>query len=219
MLRLKIVDFKGPVMALLDFEALASAPLEHEPYEHLVVRDFVPRTHMKEVFDSYPAIAQPGSFPLSTLKYGGVFAKLIEELDSPAFREPLEAKFGVDLKGKPTMFTARGQCRADDGKIHTDSKTKILTVLLYLNDDWMRDGGRLRLLTSGEDIEAVAKEIPPDFGTLLVFKRSDKSWHGHLPYEGPRRAIQMNWVTSGRVKAWEQFRHKVSAAVKRGAAA
>ena len=29
----------------------------------------------------------------------------------------------------------------------------------------------------------------------------------------------MNWVTSGRVKAWEQFRHKVSAAVKRGAAA
>ncbi|HWE45975.1 MAG TPA: 2OG-Fe(II) oxygenase [Caulobacteraceae bacterium] len=206
-------------MALLDIEALARTPLEHEPYEHLVVRDFVPRENMQAVFASYPEIGLPGSFPLTTLKYGGVFADLIAELDSPAFREPLEEKFGVELAGKPTMFTARGQCRSDDGKIHTDSKTKILTVLLYLNDDWMTDGGRLRLLTSGEDIDAVAKEIPPDFGTLLVFKRSEKSWHGHLPYEGPRRAIQMNWVTSGRVKAWEQFRHKVSAAVKRGAAA
>ena len=206
-------------MALLDIEALARTPLETEPYEHLIVRNFVPRANMQAVFASYPEIAQPGSFPLTTLKYSGVFADLIAELDSPAFREPLEQKFGVELADKPTMFTARGQCRSEDGKIHTDSKTKILTVLLYLNDDWMTDGGRLRLLTSGEDIEAVAKEIPPDFGTLLVFKRSEKSWHGHLPYEGPRRAIQMNWVTSGRVKAWEQFRHKVSAAVKRGAAA
>ena len=206
-------------MALLDFEALARTPLEHEPYEHLVVRDFVPRANMAPVFESYPQIAQPGSFPLTTLKYGGAFADLIAELDSPAFREPLEQKFGVDLKGKPTMFTARGQCRAEDGQIHTDSKTKILTVLLYLNDDWMTEGGKLRLLNSGDSVDDFAKEIPPNFGTLLVFKRSEKSWHGHLPYEGPRRAIQMNWVTSGRVKAWEQFRHKVSAAVKRGAAA
>ena len=206
-------------MALLDFEALARTPLEHEPYEHLVVRDFVPRASMQAVFDGYPEIAQPGSFPLTTLKYGGVFADLIAELDSPAFREPLEAKFAVDLKGKPTMFTARGQCRAEDGQIHTDSKTKILTVLLYLNEDWMTEGGRLRLLTNGEDVNAAAKEVPPDFGTLLVFKRSEKSWHGHLPYEGPRRVVQMNWVTSRRVVAWEQFRHKVSAAVKRGAAA
>ncbi|HEY3814244.1 MAG TPA: 2OG-Fe(II) oxygenase [Caulobacteraceae bacterium] len=206
-------------MALLDFDALARTPLEHEPYEHLVLRDFVPRSAMQAVFAGYPEIAQPGSFPLTTLKYDGVFADLIEELDSPAFREPLEQKFGVDLKGKPTMFTARGQCRLGDGQIHTDSKTKILTVLLYLNDDWMTEGGKLRLLNSGASVDDVAKEIPPDFGTLLVFKRSEKSWHGHLPYEGPRRVIQMNWVTSGRVKAWEQFRHKVSAAVKRGGAA
>jgi hypothetical protein len=206
-------------MALLDLKALAAAPLEREPYEHLVVRDFVPRAQMKAVVDSYPEIGLPGSFPLTTLKYGGVFADLIAELDGEGFRRPLEEKFGVDLTGKPTMFTARGRCRAEDGKIHTDSKTKILTVLLYLNEDWMTDGGRLRLLTNGEDVNAAAKEIPPDFGTLLVFKRSDHSWHGHLPYEGPRRVVQMNWVTSGRVKAWEQFRHRVSAAVKRGAAA
>jgi SM-20-related protein len=205
-------------MALLDFAALAATPLETEPYEHLIVRDFVPRENMTAVVDSYPQIAQPGSFPLTTLKYDGAFAALIAALDSEAFRRPLEEKFGVDLSDKPTMFTARGRCRLEDGQIHTDSKTKILTVLLYLNEDWMTEGGKLRLLTNGEDVNAVAKEIPPDFGTLLVFKRSERSWHAHLPYEGPRRVVQMNWVTSKRVVAWEQFRHKVSAAVKRSGA-
>ena len=49
----------------------------------------------------------------------------------------------------------------------------------------------------------------------LVFRRSDNSWHGHKPFAGPRRVVQMNWVTSNRTAAWQQFRHRVSAAVKR----
>jgi hypothetical protein len=61
----------------------------------------------------------------------------------------------------------------------------------------------------------MAKEVPPDFGSLLVFKRSEKSWHGHPKYEGPRRVVQMNWVTSQDVVAKEQARHKVSAFFKR----
>ena len=131
----------------------------------------------------------------------------------------MEEKFGLDLEGKATMFTARGRCRAEDGKIHTDSKSKIITVLLYMNEDWAPQGGRLRLLRDGENLENWAREVPPGFGTLLLFKRSERSWHGHLPFEGPRRVIQMNWVTSSRVAAWEQFRHKVSAATKRLTAA
>jgi SM-20-related protein len=205
-------------MALLNFDALEAAPLEREPYEHVLVSNVVPREHMAAVIEAYPHIDKPGSFPLSTLTYGEAFDRLIAELDSERFRKLAEDKFGVDLEGKPTMFTARGQCKAEDGQIHTDSKTKILTILLYLNDDWMTEGGRLRLLNNGQDLDAAAKEIAPDFGTMLIFKRSENSWHGHLPYEGPRRVVQMNWVTSKRVAAWEQFRHKVSAAVKRAAA-
>ena len=204
-------------MSLLNFEALEAAPLETAPFEHLVVTDFVSREHMGAIASSYPQIDQPGSFPLDTLTYGPEFTALIEELDSPRFRKLAEEKFGLDLTGRPSMFTARGQCRGEDGKIHTDSRSKILTILLYLNDDWMREGGRLRLL-EGDNIDAVAREIPPDFGTMLMFRRSENSWHGHLPYEGPRRVVQMNWVVSKRRVVWEQFRHKVSAAVKRAAA-
>jgi SM-20-related protein len=48
-----------------------------------------------------------------------------------------------------------------------------------------------------------------------VFRRSDRSWHGHETYEGQRKVIQMNWVVSGQAAAWEQFRHRISATAKR----
>jgi hypothetical protein len=141
---------------------------------------------------------------------------LIDEMNGPAFRRSVEQKFGVDLSGAPTMFTLRGRCDARDGRIHTDSKKKIITVLVYLNDQgWDAAGGRLRLLRSGQDLNATAAEVSPEFGSLLVFRRSDRSWHGHEAYVGPRRVLQMNWVVSDKVAAWEQWRHKLSAAVKR----
>jgi hypothetical protein len=200
---------------MLDLDALNAAPLKTEPYQHLVLPGFVPRAQAPALIASYPEIAQPGSFPLDTLKVEGAFEALIAELDDAPFRKAVEAKFGMDLADKPTMFTARGRCRAEDGKIHTDSKTKLITVLLYLNEAWDAQGGQLRLLRNGENLDDYASELPPDFGTLLIFKRADNSWHGHLPFEGPRRVVQMNWVTSSRVAAWEQFRHKLSAGVKR----
>ena len=43
------------------------------------------------------------------------------------------------------VTTLRGYSRKKDGKIHTDSKTKILTVLLYLNENWLDINGNLRL--------------------------------------------------------------------------
>jgi hypothetical protein len=163
----------------------------------------------------YPAVDKPGSFALDDVPVRGAFAELIEALKSDAFRAAIEAKFGLSLAGLPTTFTVRGQSGPDDGNIHTDSKTKVITVLLYLNPAWAPDEGRLRLLRSGEDLEAVAAEVPPDFGTLLVFRRSERSWHGHRLFIGPRRVVQMNWVISQRVAGWQMFRHRISAAVKR----
>lgn len=202
-------------MSYLDIAALEAMPLQTDPYEHVVVKDFVAERFADELIDSYPAIDNPGSFPLDTLRFGSAFGALIEEMNGEAFRKAVSDKFDVDLEGKATMFTARGRCRSEDGKIHTDSKTKIITVLLYMNRSWDDQGGRLRLLRNGENLDDYACELPPGFGTLLVFKRSETSWHGHLPYEGQRRAVQMNWVTSHNVARWEQFRHKVSAVAKR----
>jgi hypothetical protein len=202
-------------MGLLKFDALAKTPLATDPYTYVVVEDFLDKAAMDKILGGFPEMPDAGSFPLSELTVGPGLQAVFDALDGPEFRKAIEAKFGLDLKGRATMFTLRGRCDTRDGRIHTDSKKKIITVLLYLNEDWQEEGGRLRLLRSGEDLEAVAAEVPPKFGTLLVFKRSDNSWHGHETYVGPRKVIQMNWVVSDMVASWEQLRHRISAAAKR----
>jgi hypothetical protein len=202
-------------MTYLDLAALEAAPLARDPFDYLILPNFVRADQAAAISRDYPALTQPGSFTLEDVTVRGALAGLIAELDGPAFRDAIERKFDLDLSASPTLFTVRGVCGSGDGQIHTDSKTKIITVLLYLNEAWAPDGGRLRLLRNGENLEDPVAEVPPDFGTLLVFRRSDNSWHGHKPFEGPRRVVQMNWVTSSRVAAWQQLRHRVSAAVKR----
>ena len=144
---------------------------------------------------------------------------VIDELDSEEFEAVIADKFDVALDGRPKMYSLRGYTRAKDGSIHTDSKDKIITVLLYLNENWQQVGGRLRILRDGANVDNFVAEVPPDNGTLLVFKRSDTSWHGHHPFEGPRRSLQMNWMTSEGSKGWHKVRHSISAVVKKLTAA
>jgi len=202
-------------MTYLNLEALAATPVVREPFDYLILKNFVRPGQAEAIGRDYPRIDKPGSFTPEDVGVSGALAGLIAELDGPAFRAAIARKFGLDLADYPTMFTVRGMCGADDGQIHTDSKTKVITVLLYLNPAWAPDGGRLRLLRNGEDLDDMIAEVPPDFGTLLVFRRSETSWHGHKPFVGPRRVLQMNWVVSTRSAAWHHFRHRVSAAVKR----
>ncbi|MBF9233078.1 2OG-Fe(II) oxygenase family protein [Microvirga alba] len=202
-------------MNYLDLDALAETPLTSQPFEHVIVPNFVPRDAFRKVVNDFPTVPGAGSHPPAELKIKGHFAELIRELHADAFREAVEEKFDVDLAGRPTMYTVRGFLRMKDGAIHTDSTTKIITVLLYLNEDWDHDGGRLRLLKNGTDLEDYVAEIPPVNGTLLVFRRSNNSWHGHKPHEGRRRAIQFNWVTEQRVVTKEQSRHRLSTRIKK----
>ena len=112
------------------------------------------------------------------------------------------------------MITARGRCGTRDGNIHTDAVTKIITVLIYMNPHWEEAGGCLRLLRSPTDIEDVLAEVPPVEGTLIAFRRSDNSYHGHKPFIGPRRVIQFNWVTDRGTVGREILRHRASSWVK-----
>jgi hypothetical protein len=197
-------------MPLLD-----ATPLQRDPFDYLIVPSLVRRERLDDVVSDFPAVPGPGSHPLDELVIKGHFKALMDELESAPFRAAIEHKFGIDLSGKPTMYTVRGFTRQSDGSIHTDSKTKIITVLLYLNQQWEADGGRLRLLRDSSNLDNYVAEVPPTDGTLLVFRRADNSWHGHQPFAGPRRTIQMNWVTSHKVVEMEQRRHRLSTRIKR----
>jgi len=202
-------------MSLLDIDALRATPLKRDPYDYFVVEHFVKPDVFAKVVADFPEIESTGSIPPSELDIKGKFKELLAEMNGPEFRKAIEEKFGLDLSSRPTMFTVRGNCARNNGKIHTDTESKIITVLLYMNQEWDKDGGRLRILRSGTDLNDMVEEVSPNGGTLLVFRRSDNSWHGHEPFEGPRRAIQMNWVRDEAVVDHEQRRHRFTMFLKR----
>jgi hypothetical protein len=199
----------------LDLAAFRATPLTRSTFDFLVVPGFVKAAARAAINADYPRIKRPGSFPLEELRYGPAFAALVEEMKGPAMKAAFEEKFGLDLTGRPAMLTARGLCWEKDGHIHTDAASKIITVLIYMNPSWEQAGGRLRLLRSPTDIEDVILEVPPIEGTLLAFRRSDNSWHGHKAFVGERRVIQFNWCTSAGVVRREILRHRVSSYLKK----
>ena len=204
-------------MDVLDLAAFRAAPLVRAPFDHLVLPGFVRPEARGPINADYPAVDTPGSYPLAQVSYGPAFRGLVDALEGPELRAAFADKFGMDLDGRPTTITVRGRCGTRDGNIHTDSLSKLITVLIYMNPAWEASGGRLRLLRSADDLEDVVAEVPPVEGTLVAFRRSDNSWHGHKPFVGPRRVIHLNWVTTQRAAKITGLRHGLSTAAKRAA--
>src|SRR5262249_38521002 len=149
------------------------------PFPHVIVPGFLPPPARALIGADYPKIDAPGSFPVADLRFGPGFHAFLGELEGAGFRAAMAEEFAIDLEGRPTMVTVRGQARARDGRIHNDSRSKLITVLIYMNEAWEAEGGRLRLLRSPDDLGSVVAEVPPEAGTLLAFRVTDNSWHGH----------------------------------------
>ncbi|MGH7124462.1 MAG: 2OG-Fe(II) oxygenase, partial [Stellaceae bacterium] len=149
----------------LDIQALARATRVDEPFPYIIVPGFLLPTGQAGLAADYPEIREAGSFPVGDLQFGCRFQAFLAELEGPKFRTAVERAFEVDLEGRPTMVTVRGHARPRDGRIHNDSRTKLITVLIYMNEAWEAEGGRLRLLRSPDDLDDVVAEVPPQAGT------------------------------------------------------
>ncbi|MEQ8355903.1 MAG: 2OG-Fe(II) oxygenase [Kiloniellaceae bacterium] len=201
-----------PALAL---DRFAATPLQRVPFDFLIVPGFLTTAALPAIERDFPEISSGGSFPAPSLKCGPAFTDLLGDLQGPAVTAAFAAKFELDLSGRPTMVTLRGQSRAKDGAIHTDSRSKLVTALIYLNSDWESDGGRLRMLNGANDLEDYAAEVPPEAGTLVAFRCAPEAYHGHKPFVGQRRSIQLNWLTDEAVLKRELKRHAFSAWTKR----
>ena len=199
---------------VLNPDALRKAPLVAEPFPHLIVDNIIRPETLTEVVGSFPRIDKRGSFPPEAVSYSGRFAILMREMHSVELRELIGERLGMDLKDKPPMLTVRGRTGKKDGRIHTDSKSKLVTVLLYLNPGWSATEGRLRLLYNDRDLSPYAAEVSPDAGRCLIFKVTPNCWHGHEPFDGERRTIQLNYVTSEEARERDLKRHRFSAFLK-----
>ena len=199
----------------MHLDRLTAATLSTDPFDFLYVPGMIDASELPEIVRDFPEVPAGGSFDVGTLDCGPAFQRLIAEIRSDAFRVPFEEKFGLHLSPYPLHITVRGHVRGKDGQIHVDSKDKILTGLIYLNLDWPESGGRLRLLRNGRDIENYALEIPPVAGNMVVFRRSENSWHGHLPSKNQRLSLQFNWVSGDAYVRRELARHRFSGWMKK----
>lgn len=188
-------------MEILDLSALDRTPLEHDPFDYVVVKDAVRSELLEALNRDYPEIDRPANYSPEDLQFGPAFQQLLDELDSPELETHVARKFGVSLEGATKTITVRKFSEPSDGNIHTDHWSKIITLLVYFNPEWTQEGGKLRFLRSPTDIEDFGAEVTPLGGTVLAFRRSDRSFHGYKAFDGERRMVQMSWVRSGRV-AW-----------------
>ena len=201
-------------MQLLDKNQLNLAKVDNNffPYFHVenALSNFLDSS---DLVKDFPDIDSGGSFPSDNLKEGDI-KKLVEELEGDEFKAILENKLGVNLKDAEVVTTLRGFSRFKDGKIHTDSQSKIVTVLLYLNKDWDNEIGNLRLLKKNNDLDNYIQEISSEYGNLVAFKVTDNCWHGFIPFEGKRLSIQLNYIYPKSLNI-HKIRHKLSASFKK----
>lgn len=181
-------------MPILNLDKLRATHLETDPFDFLIVPDIFSPDTLREINQDYPKIDTAANHALDNLSYGPAFGKLMGELQGAPLAQALGDKFDMNLPALPTTVTVRKYCERTDGNIHTDHKSKVVTVLVYFNEQWEHEEGQLRMLRSKDDIENYAAQVTPMGGTLLAFRRTDHSWHGHTRFVGERRMVQVNYL-------------------------
>jgi len=196
----------------------ADTQVRSEPFHFLVARDQLPEESAAELREDFPIYAGAGFFPYDAADCGPSMNRLVADLTDPAVATAVGTRLGIDNLGQyPTLVTLCRSLNKRHGTIHTDSKSKVATALLYLNESWPdTSDGCLRFLKRIDAIDDLAApEIKPLYGNFVVFKRADNSFHGHLPYEGERRVIQVAWLTSEEEKLRKTQRGKLSRLFKK----
>ncbi len=182
-------------LSTLDLDAVRAAPVTREPYAFTLGSGVLKADAVDAIRQDFPDIAKPGYLTVDEVALKGRFKALIDELESDAFSRILGEKFGVDLVSCPRLTTIMKRSQPKYGSIHTDGPSKVLTLLIYMNDAWDAPAaGRLRVLYDGKNYAPFAVEVPPTMGTMFAFLRADNSWHGHEPFEGERRVVQVAWL-------------------------
>jgi SM-20-related protein len=181
-------------MSLIDINAVRAAQLHTDPFDFMVAPGFLAPEALRQANADYPAIDTAANHALENLQYGPAFEALMAELRDSSFAAVLGERFDMDLVALPTTITVRKFCERTDGNIHTDHKSKVITVLVYFNEQWDHAEGQLRMLRGKDNIEDYVAQVPPLGGTLLAFRRTDHSWHGHTQFVGERRMVQLNYL-------------------------
>jgi hypothetical protein len=99
----------------------------------------------------------------------GAFATLLAEIEAGVLDRAMAEKFGIDFPGLPRLVTVRQTSVAHEGRPHTDSASKVATLLLYMHHGWVSPEGCIRVLRRESLADPVA-EMSPRGGQRLCLR-------------------------------------------------
>ena len=199
---------------MLNLEAIRNAEVHNDPFPFFYIPAVVEHERAVKLAHEFPQIDKGGSFNLNDVHISPAFQAFLDDFDRPEFRRVVCEKFDIDVMDRPMLITLRGYSRARDGRIHTDSKTKLVTLLVYLNEAWQPQTGRLRILRGPTDMEDYVAELLPGPTSMVAFRATENCWHGYPAHEGKRQSIQINFLTSDAAGSKHRFLHGLSARLK-----
>jgi len=127
---------------------------------------------------------------------------LAADLLMPSYRRAMMHLTGLDLSA--ALLEANITEYGADAWLgpHVDLRAKLLTHVLYFNQEWNReDGGCLSILRSANPAD-VACEVEPIVGNSVVLVRSDRSWHAVSRVRGAnRRAVNVIFHLPGSISS------------------
>ena len=178
------------------------AEVKSYPFSHFVVKNYLNEQNLKNVFIDLSALEQTTPTSVFKSNFGEKrewkkFPKelvhltgLLNYLSSNEFIESLQEKFKIpkDVKLCPDgSYDGGGYVISPPGSFlgyHADfnfsshaEKYRVLNVLIYMNEGYVREqGGILHLLDP--DSKTVEAEVTPEANTMLAFFTDDVSFHG-----------------------------------------
>ncbi len=204
----------APPLRLLDLRPFLDAPLRTDPYPHVIASGCLRPEALEPLRRDFPELRRSGFHPTDSFTPHGAFAELLAELEGRELAAAMTARFGIDFGALPRLITVRRISAAHEGTIHTDSTSKVATLLVYLHRGWSSPEGRLRVLRRGDSFDGPVAEIAPEEGNVFAFLRSDHSWHGHTPFVGERRVVQIAWLRDVAALERKRKRHRLSLLLK-----
>lgn len=194
---------------LLDLAPFRAAPVRNDPYPWVTAAGCLWPEALPTLRRDFPALPRPGYHPVATFTPRGAFAALLAEIEAGALDAAMGEKFGIDFQALPRLVTVRQVSAAHEGRPHTDSASKVATLLLYLHPGWANPAGRIRVLRRDSLADPVA-EVSPEEGNVFAFLRGEQSWHGHTPFVGERRVVQVAWLRDAAALARKTSRGKLA---------
>ncbi len=209
----------------LRLSALLDADVDGKPFEHVYVREFISSGCLRRVNADFPeSLKKFSTYGGGNINEGilrergeivGAFEQFLDLMASTTLRKAFESVFRTDLSNTFVRSTIRGVATKEDGRIHADDASKVVTALVYLNEDWPHESecgacGKLQLLAK-RDLRSNSTPANDAFGgNLLAFKNpaafgKKGGFHGFTKFSPggclsrddgcERKMVQINYQT------------------------